>query len=169
MDLNPVKEASMKVQDVMISPARSCTPDAAIVDAARTMWDNHCGALPVLDEKGGPVGIVTDRDICMALARKNRFPARIFVREVMTPYPFICQPQDAIEEALAIMAEYRVRRLPVVNTEGCLIGIVSISDVAAALPSGHQEVRGADAVHRMIARTLMTISAPKGADQHAAT
>ena len=43
----------MKVQDVMISPARSCTPEAAIVDAARTMWDNHCGALPVLDEKGG--------------------------------------------------------------------------------------------------------------------
>ena len=158
----------MKVQDVMISPARSCTPDAAIVDAARTMRDNHCGALPVLDEKGGPVGIITDRDICMALVRKVGFPARISVREVMTPYPFICQPQDAIEEVLAIMAEYRVRRLPVVNAEGRLVGIVSISDVGAALPSGHQQVRGADAVHRMVARTLLKISAPKGADRHAA-
>jgi CBS domain-containing protein len=159
----------MKVQDVMISPARSCTPDAAIVDAARTMWDNHCGALPVLDEKGEPVGIITDRDICMALVRKNRFPAQIAVREVMTPYPFICQPQDSVEYALAIMAENRVRRLPVVNADGHLVGIVSISDVAAALPTGHQEVRGADAVHRMVAQTLLKISAPKGVDQPAAT
>jgi CBS domain-containing protein len=159
----------MKVQDVMISPARSCTPDAAIVDAATTMWENHCGALPVLDEKGEPLGIVTDRDICMGLARKNRFPARIPVREVMTPYPFVCQPQDTVEEILAIMAENRVRRLPVVNAEGRLVGIVSISDVAAALPSGRQEVRGADAVHRMVAQTLLKISAPKGADAKAAT
>ena len=159
----------MKVQDVMISPARSCAPDAAIVDAARTMWDNRCGALPVLDEKGEPIGIVTDRDICMALVRKNRFPARIAVREVMTPYPFICQPQDSVEYALALMAENRVRRLPVVNADGHLVGIVSISDVAAALPTGRQEVRGADAVHRMVARTLLLISAPKGADRPAAT
>ena len=85
----------MKVQDVMISPARSCTPDAALVDAARTMRDNHCGALPVLDEKGCPVGILTDRDICMAVAAKNRFPARISVREIMAFYPFVCQPQDS--------------------------------------------------------------------------
>jgi CBS domain-containing protein len=159
----------MKVQDVMTSPAWSCAPDAAIVDAARTMWDNHCGALPVLDEKGEPIGIVTDRDICMALVRKNRFPARIAVREVMTPYPFICQPQDSVAEALAIMAENRVQRLPVVNAEGRLVGIVSVSDVAAALPTGRQEARGADAVHRMVARTLLQISAPKGANRAAAT
>ena len=159
----------MKVQDVMISPARSCTPDAATVDAARTMRDNHCGALPVLDEKGGPVGIVTDRDICMALATKNRFPARIFVREVMTPYPFICHPQDAVEEVLATMGENGVQRLPVVNAEGRLVGIVSISDVAAALPGGRREVRGADAVHRMVARALLKISVAKAADRHAAT
>jgi len=159
----------MKVQDVMTSPARSCAADAAIVDAARTMWENHCGALPVLDDDGEPVGIVTDRDICMALVRKNRFPARIAVREVMTPYPFTCQPQDGVGEALTIMAENRVRRLPVVNDEGHLIGIVSISDVAAALSSGRQEVRGADAVHRMVARTLLKISAPPAADRTAAT
>jgi CBS domain-containing protein len=159
----------MKIQDVMISPARSCTPEAAVVDAARTMWDNHCGSLPVLDEKGEPVGIVTDRDICMALVRKNRFPARIAVREVMTPYPFICQPQDSIEYALAIMAENRVRRLPVVNDEGHLVGIVSISDVAAALPSGYRKVGGADAVHQMVARALLRISASKVADRPAAT
>jgi CBS domain-containing protein len=151
----------MKVQDVMTSPARSCAPDAAIVDAARTMWENHCGSLPVLDEKGEPVGIVTDRDICMALVRKNRFPARIAVAEVMTPYPFICQPQDGVDEALATMAENRVRRLPVVNAEGHLVGIVSISDVAAALASGRQEVRGADAVHQVVARTLLELSVPK--------
>ena len=159
----------MKVQDVMISPARSCTPEAAIVDAARTMWENHCGALPVLDDDGEPVGIITDRDICMVLVRKNRFPARIAVREVMTPHPFTCQPQDDVEEALTIMAEDRVRRLPVVSAEGHLVGIVSISDVAAALSSGRQEVRGADAVHRMVAQTLLKISAPTGTERPSAT
>ena len=151
----------MKVQEVMIAPARSCQPWTTIVEAARTMWDNDCGSLPVLDEEGAPVGIITDRDICMALARKNRFPGNVAVREVMTAHPFVCQPEDEVGEALATMAARQVRRLPVVNGEGRLVGIVSISDIAAAAGSGVVGGRGADWVHRKVAETLQKICAPR--------
>ena len=129
------------------------------------MWDNDCGALPVLDEKGAPVGIVTDRDICMASARRNRFPGDIAVREAMSPHPFVCKPEDDILAALSTMAARQVRRLPVVNREGSLVGIISISDVAAAARSGRRSAAGADATHRMAAETLEKICAPRTADE----
>ena len=158
----------MKVQDVMTAPARSCQPWTNLVEAARTMWDNDCGSLPVLDEEGSPAGIITDRDICMALARKNRFPGDIAVRELMSVHPFVCQPNDEVGEALATMAARQVRRLPVVNAEGRIVGIVSISDIAAAAGSGLSAERGADNVHRKVAETLLKICAPQVGNRFAA-
>jgi CBS domain-containing protein len=130
----------MKVQEVMSSPAHSCTADTSLAAAAILMRDYKCGALPVLDEQGRPIGILTDRDICMAVARKNRFPAAISVHEVMTPRPLICFPQTGVAEVVDLMAEHHVRRLPVVDLEGRLVGIVSLSDVAAVAT----RKRGAD-------------------------
>lgn len=121
----------MKVQEVMSSPAHSCTADTSLAAAAIVMRDYKCGALPVLDEQGRPIGILTDRDICMATAREKRFPAAITVHEVMTPRPLTCFPQTGLAEVVDLMAEHRVRRLPVVDLEGKLVGIVSLSDVAA--------------------------------------
>jgi CBS domain-containing protein len=121
----------MKVQEVMTSPAHSCTAEASLAAAAILMRDYKCGALPVLDDQGRPVGILTDRDVCMAVARKNRFPAAISVHEVMTPHPLTCSPDTDLTEAIEAMAEHHVRRLPVVDAEGRLVGIVSLSDVAA--------------------------------------
>jgi CBS domain-containing protein len=161
-------EELMKVQEVMTAPARSCRPSTTIVEAARTMWDNDCGSLPVLDEDGAPAGIITDRDICMALARKNRFPGNVAVREVMSAHPFVCQPDDEVGEALATMAARQVRRLPVVNGGGRLVGIVSLSDIAAASGSGARAGRGADNVHRKVAETLLKICAPRAEKQFAA-
>jgi len=123
----------MKVQDLMTSPAHSCSPDASLVVAARTMGDYGCGALPVLDESGRPVGIVTDRDVCMAVARMNRFPSAISVREVMTPNPLTCAPGSEIGDVLNLMANRRVRRLPVVDAKGRLVGIVSLSDIVSSV------------------------------------
>ncbi len=150
----------MKVQDVMTSPARSCTPDTTLVEAARTMWDHEKGSLPVLDSAGRPAGMITDRDICMALARKNRFPGDIRVREVMSPHPFVCQPSDLIESALATMAKQQVRRLPVVDGQGRLVGIVSVNDVLARGGSSPGDVCRADEVHRRVVETLLELCAP---------
>jgi CBS domain-containing protein len=156
----PVKEDSVKVQDVMTSPAHSCTPGETLVGAARAMWDYSCGALPVLDSEGRPAGMITDRDICMALARKNRFPGDIRVREVMSPHPFVCHPGDGAESALATMAKRQVRRLPVVDAQGRLVGIVSVNDVLARAGSPRRDLRGADEVHRLVVETLLELCAP---------
>ena len=130
----------MKVQEVMTSPAHSCTADTSLAAAAIVMRDYKCGALPVLDEQGHPIGILTDRDVCMAVARKNRFPAAISVHEVMTPGPLTCLPETDLTEVVDLLAGHHVRRLPVVDVEGRLVGIVSLSDVAAVAG----EKRGSD-------------------------
>ncbi|HKD10443.1 MAG TPA: CBS domain-containing protein [Thermoanaerobaculia bacterium] len=159
----------MKVQDVMTSPARSCAPDATLVNAVQTLWDHDCGALPVLDSDGRPVGMITDRDICMALARKNRFPGDIRVREVMSPHPFVCRPSDEVEEALQTMALRRVRRLPVVDVSGCLVGIISVSDVAAGASEGRAAARGSAEIHRTVVEALLAICQPaKGSSKKSA-
>lgn len=150
----------MKVQDCMTSSARSCTPDATLVTAARIMWDYRVGALPVLDSEGRPVGIITDRDICMAAARKNRFAGNITVRETMSPNPFTILGGDDLSEALDTMAARQVRRLPVVDGEGRLVGILSINDAAAAAESGEREFRGRPEVFARIVATLRRIASP---------
>ena len=123
----------MKVQDVMTSPAHSCSPEVSLAAAARTMSDYGCGALPVLDNGGHPVGILTDRDICRAIALGSRFAGATRVREAMTPNPTTCQPSMPLGEALEIMAERKFRRLPVVDVQGHLVGIVSLADIVSGV------------------------------------
>jgi CBS domain-containing protein len=127
-----MREDAMKVQDVMTSPAHSCTPAATLKAAARAMCDYGCGALPVLDNAGRPIGILTDRDICMSVARGSQFPGSTVVRDVMTYNPVTCRPGTDLGEVLETMASRRVRRLPVVDGRGSLVGIVSLADVVAA-------------------------------------
>jgi CBS-domain-containing membrane protein len=93
------------------------------------MWENDCGVLPVLAETGELAGILTDRDICIALGTRNRLPSEVTVREVMGINPLICKPADDVRSALQVMREARVRRLPVVSEDGVLEGVVSISDI----------------------------------------
>lgn len=150
----------MKVQDCMTSPAHSCTADANLVAAARIMWDHRIGALPVLDSEGRPIGMITDRDICMAAARKGRFAGEISVRETMSPNPFTVRPDEDLVKALDTMAARQVRRLPVVNGENRLVGIVSINDAAAAAETGERDFRGRPEVFAHIVATLRRIAQP---------
>ncbi len=149
----------MRVQDVMTSPAHSCTPDASLATAALAMQEYDCGSLPVLDNAGRPVGILTDRDVCLAVAHKNRFPAAIPVREVMTVSPFTCGPGTDLAYALNVMADGHVRRLPVVDGNGRLVGILSLSDILAS-------ISGARTSDPPILRKL--VAATKPASRHRA-
>lgn len=150
----------MKVQDCMTSPAHSCTPGANLVTAAGIMWDYRIGALPVLDSEGHPVGMLTDRDICMAAARKGRFAGDITVRETMSPNPFTVRPDDDLTKALDTMGSRQIRRLPVVDREDRLVGILSINDAAAAAESGERDFRGRPEVFARIVSTLRKIASP---------
>ena len=96
--------------------------------AAMQMWDGDFGVLPVLDGKK-IVGMITDRDICMAAAIKRRDPGTIGVDEVMTGQVFACSPDTDIQEALKIMRKNQVRRLPVIDAiDRRLAGMLSLND-----------------------------------------
>jgi CBS domain-containing protein len=97
--------------------------------AARLMGEANCGTLPVIDSRGRLVGIITDRDICLAVSRSNRNAINIAVREVMTRKVFSVLLDDDVHGALATMKDARVRRLPVRDDSGRLKGILSIDDV----------------------------------------
>lgn len=119
----------MKVQDLMTSPVQSCGVDTNLAAAAGMMWDSDCGILPVVDRSGKVVGMISDRDICMAVATKGRKASEIAVWESITGKVFSCLPEDDIHNALKMMAENRVRRLPVVDRDGALLGVLAVNDV----------------------------------------
>jgi CBS domain-containing protein len=119
----------MKVQDVMISNVKSCRPETNLAEAAAIMWDYDCGALPVVDEGGKVVGMITDRDITIAAATRGRLASEIAVGEVASGKVYSCALDEEIKAALKTMRHERVRRLPVVNDGGMLQGILCLNDV----------------------------------------
>jgi CBS domain-containing protein len=118
----------MKVQDVMVNGVRFCTPDTNLATVAKIFWEQGCGALPVV-ENGRAIGMITDRDVSIALGTRNAKAGDTFVREVTLPKVFFCLPQNDVHTALTTMRAQQVRRLPVVDNEGALVGILSLDDV----------------------------------------
>ncbi len=123
----------MKVKDVMTKDVRICGINDNLSTAARIMWMRDCGILPIVNNEGIVVGVLTDRDICMTAASKNRVPSSIPVAEIMMRQLYFCPPEADIREALQIMREKRVRRLPVIDEKGNLCGILSLDDVAVKM------------------------------------
>ena len=119
----------MKVSEVMTTNAKACTLTDNLSAAAGLMWENDCGVLPVVAEGGKVVGLITDRDICMAANLKNRNLWNIAVEDVISGKVFACKAEDDIHSALKTMQENKVRRLPVVTADRTLVGILSLNDV----------------------------------------
>jgi CBS domain-containing protein len=119
----------MKVKEIMTVDPKACTTTTNLAEAASFMWDYDCGMLPVLAEQGTVVGLITDRDICIGGATKNRNLSNIAVEEIMTGKVYSCAPEDDVRTALETMQDRKVRRLPVVAPDGTLQGILSISDI----------------------------------------
>ncbi len=119
----------MKVKDVMTQSAVCCSTDTNVGAAVELLWVNNCGMLPVVGNDRRIQGVVTDRDIAIAMGTRNRLPGELTVGEIATTNVVTCKPEDEIHEALQAMAAKQVRRLPVVNNEGIPEGILSIDDV----------------------------------------
>ena len=148
----------MKVQDIMTSDVQCCGPDTNLAAAAKMMWDSDCGALPVLNVQGQVMGMITDRDICMAAATKNKPASEITVWETVSGKAYTCRMDDDVHAALDIMKRERVRRLPVVDEEGVLQGIVAMNDFV--LLSGEAKGGKAPAIsYEDVVRTIKSISA----------
>jgi CBS domain-containing protein len=145
----------MNVEKLMSRDVASCRPDDSMALAARAMWDRDCGVVPVVDDDRKLIGIVTDRDICIAALTKGRTLEDMAVGEVMRKKVYSCRPNQSLRAVNALMQEFQVRRLPVVDARGRLVGIVSINDLAVAAAATEDEER----VERMcqVAETLAAI------------
>ncbi len=119
----------MKILDIMTAEVRTCGLEASLTEVARLMRAANCGAIPVVDADGSIAGVVTDRDISMAIVNSSRKPINIAAREIMSPHVHACAPGDDVRAALRTMKDARVRRLPVVGPGGRLAGIVSMDDI----------------------------------------
>ena len=119
----------MKVKEIMIGDAKFCDLNASLADAAKMMWDNDCGVLPVLKDGKEVVGLITDRDICMGVAIRDCNPSSISVEEVITGAVYSVAPDDDVQKALEVMHDHKIRRVPVVAPEGQLKGMLSLNDV----------------------------------------
>lgn len=119
----------MKVREIMTEPPLTCSPEASLAVAARLMREADYGTLPIVDSHGQLAGIITDRDICLALAGTNRNALHIAVHEVMTRKVSSALVEDDVRSALATMKSARVRRLPVRDGFGHLKGMLSIDDI----------------------------------------
>ena len=120
----------MKVEALMAWDVHTCGAGDSLSRAAQLMWDHDCGVLPVTDAESHVVGMVTDRDICMAAYTRGAPLEGIAVESAMAKRVFSCRPQDTILEAESIMRAHCVRRLPVVDKDARLVGLVSLNDIA---------------------------------------
>jgi len=116
----------------MYKDVETCLTTDPLTEAARIMWDRDCGCVPVVADKESRrvVGIVTDRDALMAVYTRGRPLAELRVGDVMSPRVKTCSTNDALSDVKALMASAQVRRLPVVDTDGCLLGMLSLADLA---------------------------------------
>ena len=141
----------MKVQEVMTNDVQSCRPETNLAEAAMQMWRGDFGALPIVTAAGKVVGMITDRDVCMAAATKHRDPANIRVKEVMSGKVYGCSCDTDIHEALKIMQQKQVRRLPIISAEdGRLQGILSMNDVALKTQAGREVELSAEDVEQTL-------------------
>lgn len=119
----------MKVKDVMTRAVQVCTPETNLAAGGMIMWENDCGVVPVMNDDCKVIGMITDRDICIAVATKHRPASDITVGEVFSGNLYACNSHDDVRDALKIMRAEKVRRLPVISVNGTLEGIVSMNDI----------------------------------------
>ena len=120
----------MRVKELMTSPAYTCGIHDTASVAVQIMWDRDCGVVPVTDDHGHVVGVVTDRDICMAAHLRGLPLFSLPIDSVMSSPVYTCAPDDDISDVERRMSERQVRRVPVVDASGLPIGILSVGDVA---------------------------------------
>lgn len=122
----------MRVKELMSGDVKTCRPEDALAEAARIMWDHECGIVPVVDGEGRLAGVISDRDIAMAAYLQGRALHETVVSSAMSRAAYTCRPEDPLTQAEEVMRERQVRRLPVVDAKGRVVGLLSLNDLARA-------------------------------------
>lgn len=163
-------EVIMNVRDIMTSEVAFCKPETNLASAAASMWQRNCGILPVVDENMHVTGMVTDRDICIALATRNRLASDMTVGEVSTGNVFACKADENVRTVLSTMRDHKVRRVPVIDRDGALAGIISLDDIVHLAKdkksSPNSAITYADVIetHKAIAASPLALSMKKNSE-----
>jgi CBS domain-containing protein len=136
----------MKIEQLMTKEVVGCQTEDSLDQPARIMWEKDCGFVPVTEssESRRVVGVVTDRDICMATYTRGQSLSQIRVRDVMSSDVRACKPSDDLETAEATLREAQVHRLPVVDDNDQLLGVISLADIA------REAAREVGSMHTMV-------------------
>lgn len=145
----------MKVSEAMTTRVRSCKAEDSLESVMRILWDEDIGALPVVNDEGQPIAVITDRDVAVAAYTQGRPLSQIQVRTAMSRQLHTVHVSDKIGAAERSLRLHQVRRLPVVDESTRLVGVVSLADIAR-LESRATEPRPTDA-----GATLAAISRPR--------
>ncbi|HXI12177.1 MAG TPA: CBS domain-containing protein [Thermoanaerobaculia bacterium] len=142
--------AGKNVKDVMTKNPECVTEKETLRAVAKMMADNDCGAIPVVDSTSTrkPVGMITDRDIVIRAIAKGKDPATTTVADAMSKGVKTVKDDDSIDKVFKVMSDAKVRRVPVVDSKGGVVGIVAVADVAET----NQDRKLADAVEEISER-----------------
>lgn len=153
----------MKVENLMIREIEVCKADETLNRAAQIMWERECGFIPVIasNSDGTLVGVITDRDIAMATYIQGKPPLAIPLSSVVTRKPISCHVEDDIAKAEALMSAHRVRRLPVVDLSGHVVGILSLNDITREVRREKGAGRKREVGAESLATTLAAICQPR--------
>lgn len=122
----------MLVENLMTRQVQSCHVGDSLAHAAQLMWQHDCGAIPVCAGDGIPrvIGMITDRDICMSALFQGKPLSALRVNEAMSRSLTAVRPSDSLAQAERVMREAHLRRLPVIERDGALLGMISLADLA---------------------------------------
>jgi CBS domain-containing protein len=145
----------------MARPVHCCRPEDSLARAAQLMWDHDCGCLPVVGSNGAErvAGMITDRDISMCALFEGSPLAELKVARAMSKQVLVCRPEDTLAEAERVMREARVRRLPVVDENDVLVGMISLADIAQ-MAEREAEAERPEITPREVATTFAEVSRP---------
>jgi CBS domain-containing protein len=137
-----------------------CSVRQSANEAARIMWERDCGSVPVVDDSGGVVGMVTDRDICMAAYFRGAPLSAIALSDIMARQVYTCRAEADLAVAERLMRERQVRRLPVVAGDGSLVGMLSSGDVSQGVTRKSGQ-RPSDGEGLELIQTVAAVSEPR--------
>lgn len=145
------------VEQFMSRPVVTCRPYDTLNTAAQIMWERDCGAVPITDDAGVLVGMITDRDVCMAAYTKGAPLTAIPISDAMATTVYSCHADDSLEAVAKMMADQQIHRVPVVNGANFPVGILTLNDIARCAAAA----RPKKALAQGVTQTLAAIAEPR--------
>jgi CBS domain-containing protein len=161
------EDEHMKVADLMTKNVMACRSDEPLSAACKIMWECDCGTVPVLAADGDRViGVITDRDICMCCWMRSAPPQQLQIADAMSKELHSASPDDTVAQAARIMRAHQIRRLPVVDRSGRLVGILSLADIVREAERGGDRRDRDLAAHEITSTLANIVHTPPAAQPH---